>query len=154
MPTRFTWLALLSEDTLTDYENKTLYVGTKVRIAAYLQYQKPDGTWANLENKKSLVHFYHKLDTGAWEDLGTGDTPRSASIYEIFYTLPKAGTHRFYAEFLGDDYYAGCPASAKALLAQGEVPPPPTVPEWLIGLGIVAGACVLTLAVTKALKWW
>jgi hypothetical protein len=31
---------------------------------------------------------------------------------------------------------------------------PPTVPLWLVGLGIVAGACVLTLAVTKALKWW
>jgi hypothetical protein len=114
IPTKFAWLSLLSEDTYTDYENKTLYVGTVVRVCAYLQYQKPDGTWTSLENKKALVHFFHKLDTGAWEDLGTGDTPRSASIYEKLYTLAKAGAHRFYAEFPGDDTYEGCKKAVRA----------------------------------------
>lgn len=39
-------------------------------------------------------------------------------------------------------------------LRVGVAPVVPAVPAWLIGLGIVAGACVLTFAVTKWLKWW
>ena len=113
IPTRFAWLSLLNEDATEVLEDKTVYVGTVVRIAAYLQYQKPDGTWASLENKKGSVRFYHKLDNGAWEDLGTGDTPRSPSLYEKLYTLSKAGTHTFYAEFPGDDIYEGCSKQAK-----------------------------------------
>jgi hypothetical protein len=143
---------LFDEAWQTRVENTTQLVGARVTVAVtlYDEFGKP------LNGK--AVDIYHRLNSGAWEKIRTvtvGSTsdhgmPSSGGA-DVIYTLANAGTHSFYAEFLGDDYYEGCPSAVSRLAVPGA---PAPIPEWLIGLGIVAGACVLTLVVTKALKWW
>lgn len=60
-----------------------------------------------------IVTFYHKLDTGSFESLGTA-TVDTYGYAEMTYTLAKAGEHTFYAEFAGDSEYEGCSKGAKA----------------------------------------
>jgi hypothetical protein len=151
-------LGIFKPDLSEELTGKTVKVGTQIVVYATL-YKSINGGWEHIESGKP-VNFYHRLNAGAWEKIATVNTGTCATRPEacgrgnasVLYTLAKAGTHSFYAEFLGDDYYEGCPTTAQTVLAQGEIPP--TVPLWLVGLGIVAGACVLTLAVTKWLKWW
>lgn len=153
-------LGIFKPDLSEELTGKTVNVGTEIVLYATL-YKSINGGWEHIERGKP-VSFYHRLNTGAWEKIGTVNTGTCATRPEacgrgnasVLYTLAKAGTHSFYAEFLGDDVYEGCP-SAEMKVSVPEAPPPaPAIPQWLIGLGIVAGACVLTLAVTKALKWW
>jgi hypothetical protein len=152
-------LGIFKPDLSEELTGKTVNVGTQIVLYATL-YKSMNGAWGGIERGKP-VSFYHRLNTGTWEKIGTVNTGTCATRPEacgsgnasVLYTLAGAGTHSFYAEFAGDDVYEGCPTTAATVSAQGGAPPP-AVPEWLIGLGIVAGACVLTLAVTKALKWW
>jgi hypothetical protein len=145
---------LFDEAWKTRVENTTQLVGTRITIVITLN----DEFGRSMDGKS--VDIYHSLNGGPWEKIRTvvtyqtsdHGTPAHAGA-DIIYTLAKAGTHTFYAEFAGDEYYEGCPSTASKLTVPG-APTPTPIPEWLIGLGIVAGACVLTLAVTKALKWW
>jgi hypothetical protein len=67
------------------------------------------------------VDIYHRVDTGAAEKIRTvtiGTTsdrgkPSHAGA-DIYYTLNKAGTHTFYAQFAGDETYEGCTKEVKA----------------------------------------
>jgi hypothetical protein len=96
-------------------ENTTQYVGTKITVVVTLY----DEFGYPLNGKS--VDIYHKLDTGTPEKIRTvtiGTTsdhgkPSSGGA-DIYYTLTKAGTHTFYAQFAGDDTYEGCEKAVRA----------------------------------------
>lgn len=67
----------------------------------------------------------------------------------IFETLPP-GTYA--AEIRHPSYWTK--KFSVTLTEAGESREVSLIPLWSIGLGIVGGGIVLTLAVTKALKWW
>ena len=104
---------LWDEGRTTRMEGKTVFVGTKLRVEADL-YEVIDGM--RLISGKT-IKIYHRLDTGAWEVIfnGTENAPDlGGGWYKVFYTLAKAGVHTFYAEFLGDEEYAGCKKAVRA----------------------------------------
>jgi len=158
-------IALFDEKRQNRVEGTTVYTGTKILIVVSL-HEVTDGYSCKNEayypesTNKQPVDVYHRVEGGAWEKLFTvttgvtsdAGTPANCGADKI-YTLTASGKHEFYAEYAGNAYLEGCGSAKAPLTVAGAVPPAP-VPEWLIGLGIVAGACVLTLAVTKALKWW
>lgn len=106
---------LFNEAWNTRIEGTTQKVGTKITIVTtlYDEYGHP------LNGK--AVDIYHRLGTGAWEKIRTvtigttsdHGTPSSGGA-DIYYTLSEAGTHTFYADFPGDDTYAGCGKAAKS----------------------------------------
>jgi len=67
----------------------------------------------------------------------------------IFDVLPP-GTYR--VEIRHSSYWTK--KFSVTLTEAGEAREVSLIPLWGIGLGIVGGATVLTLAITKALKWW
>jgi len=162
-------IALFDEARQNRLEGTTVYVGTRILIVVTLHevtdgYSCKDEAYYPESTNKQPVDVYHRVEDGAWEKLFTVTTgvtsdqraPANCGA-DKYYTLTVAGRHEFYVEYAGNAFLEGCFAKAP-LTVVGAIPPPPTptpvVPEWLIGLGIVAGACVLTLAVTKRLKWW
>lgn len=106
---------LFDEAYKTKIEGTTQYVGTKITVVAVLYDE-----FGNPLDGKS-VDIYHRLDTGAVEKIRavvigtTSDhgTPSHGGA-DIYYTLVKAGTHTFYAQFLGDDKYEGCEKAVRA----------------------------------------
>jgi len=87
-------------------EGKTYDVPTKINVKVQLQTAVGGAVPAG-----KTIKFYHRLNTGAWETLGTKTTD-AQSLAVWTYTMTAAGTHTFYAEFAGDAEWAGC---AKAL---------------------------------------
>lgn len=95
-------------------EGQTVFVGTTIRVEASL--------WEKLNGLTGLlgkpIKIYHRLEPGAWEEVFSG-TPNVAALgpnwYLKTYTVPKAGTHIFYAEFFGDDVYEGCLKEVRTL---------------------------------------
>jgi hypothetical protein len=158
-------IALFDEAWKTRVEGTTVYTGTKITIVATL-HEKTDGysckdpAYYPESTDKQPVDVYHRVEGGLWEKLFTvttgvtsdHGTPGGCGADKI-YTLTAPGKHEFYAEYAGNAYLEGCVSTVSAITIPG-APTPTPVPTWLIGLGIVAGACVLTLAVTKWLKWW
>jgi len=110
---------LFDEAYTTKIEDTTQYVGTKITVVATLY----DEFVYPLDGKS--VDIYHQLDTGTIEKIRTvviGTTSDhgkpSHGGADIYYTLAKAGTHKFYAQFLGDDKYEGCSKAVKAFARQ------------------------------------
>jgi len=111
-------------DDLKDYdtgaviEGATVKVGTRVLFVGAL-YTEP--FYTPLSGKPVTV--YHRLNTGPWEKLATITTGSQAGQpshgFYIIYEIPKAGSHSFYAEFAGDEMYAGCPSKIHGMLAHG-----------------------------------
>jgi hypothetical protein len=106
---------LWDEGRTTHLEGQTVFVGTKIRIEFAL--------WDRSKNYQALpgktARLFHRLDTGAWEKIfeGTPNAPElGPSYYKFVYTLPKAGTHAFYTEFVGDDEYEGCEKAVRAFV--------------------------------------
>lgn len=90
-------------------EGATVYVGTKILLRTALM-QPPWNT--GLVNKPHDI--YHRVDAGDWERL-VRSIPVETNFAELLYTLPSAGAHSFYAEFVGDDVYAGCPSEVHGM---------------------------------------
>lgn len=100
-------------------EATTQWVGTKIQVNADL--------WDRSVNMTPLlgksVRIWHRLDTGSWEKIfdGYSNAPDlGGEWFRVIYTLRKSGTHTFYAEFQGDDEYAGCDAPIHALQVSGQ----------------------------------
>lgn len=161
----FASLYLFDEAWKNRLEGATVYTGTKITIVVTL-YEKTDGLTCKNPDfypesaEKQPVDVYHRVNGGAWEKLFTVTTSVTSDHQapshcgaDKYYTLTAPGKHEFYAEYAGNAFLEGCPSAVSMLTVPG-APTPSEVPVWLVGLGIVAGACVLTLAVTKALKWW
>jgi len=108
---------LLDETGTKSVENTTQVVGTKIVLFIGLD----DENHRPLKGKN--VDIYHRIDTGPWEKIKTvvtGTTNEAGMAIgtgqaTAYYTLAKAGTHTFYAEFAGDDTYEGCEKQAKTL---------------------------------------
>lgn len=80
---------------------QTLYVGTEICVRVLIMGGDP------LAGISKPIDIHHRLNAGAWEKLTTVTTdPAVGADYK--YTLTKAGTHTFYAEFKGDAVYEGC----------------------------------------------
>jgi len=95
----------------TEWTGRKLFVGQNVRLRGVLEWLGTDGVWRALSGKP--VYFYHKVDTGAYEELAH-TIPVPPNVFADFvYTLAVVGTHTFYAEFKGDAEYEGCNKSAK-----------------------------------------
>lgn len=97
---------LWNPDETERMEDKTLYVGTTIKVTTGL-FTVPWYTTLNGKEHK----IWHRVDTGPWEVIGTGIAP--SNYIKIIYTIAKAGVHSFYAEFVGDAEYEGCKKAAK-----------------------------------------
>jgi len=94
-------LYLFNEAGTERMEDKTVYVGSKLLLRTAL-FTEP--WYTGLAKKKHYI--FHRVNTGAWEQLVTGTA--ETNFIEYLYTLPIAGIHSFYAEFKGDAEYIGC----------------------------------------------
>lgn len=101
-----------------DIDGTTQYVGLGIRLRPVLEYQGADAVWRWLSSKN--MDIYHRLDTGAWEKLGTVTQGASGVYGDYNTTLPVAGKHTYYAEFPGDAYYAGCPSAVHGLTVDAQ----------------------------------
>lgn len=87
-------------------EGKTYPVGSVIKIRGSLDWKdETTGILYSLPGK--TVKFWHKLDTGIAEQIGSKVSDGSG-MSELDYTMSVAGKHTFYMEFAGDDAYAGC----------------------------------------------
>lgn len=88
-------------------EGKTFYTGTKIYVRVGL-FSPTEGTFI----PGKTINVFRRIDTGTWENISTvvptGDT------FDIGVELRPAGSHTFYAEFAGDDFYSGCSAAVTA----------------------------------------
>jgi len=100
---------------------QTVTVGTIARVTSAL-WREP--WYTSLGGKRHLI--YHRLNTGAWETIKDA-TASSLGELTVDYTIPKAGKHTFYAEFLGDDTYLGCPSTVHGLLVSRDYSTSPEV---------------------------
>jgi len=119
------------------YENvfgKTPVVGINVAYALTI-------TVKDAVTKKPVV--------GATVTVNTNTVATDETGKAIFDTLPP-GTYT--VEIRHPDYWTK--KFSITLTEAGEAREVTLIPLWSIGLGIVGGGIVLTLAVTKALKWW
>lgn len=82
-------------------EGKTVYVGTTILVRTAL-FKPP--WFTGLDRKRNII--FHKLNDGSFERIA--DVVPTINGIDKEYTLSKAGTHTFYAEFPGDDTYEGC----------------------------------------------
>ena len=104
-PTKM-FMFLFDEAGIIRQEGKTLYVGTKILIRTALM-REP---W-NTSLDRKIHRIYHRLNTGAWTKIA--DKTATYNFIEHLFTIEKAGTHSFYAEFPGDAVYEGCKKAAK-----------------------------------------
>lgn len=123
------WLFLFDEAWKGYVHDQTLFVGTKIALSIALSELvdssptcRDPATWgANISTAGKTVQVYHRVDNGPWEkirDAVMGTTAESKATpicaANVVYTLAKAGTHDFYAEFGGTDYLEGCEKAARA----------------------------------------
>jgi len=107
-------ISITNPDETIDYRDKTLKVGTVVRVSSTL-YTEP--WFTSLYRKRHII--YHRLNTGAWETIAdatspSGPAPVGDNEVVVHYTLPAGGIHTFKAEFPGDSAYAGCSKAVKS----------------------------------------
>jgi len=100
-----------------------LYVGTTITVRIGV-YSPDEGKFVATRDLSgalvsNCIYIWHKLDTGAWEKLWTGNIGVDDTI-DRPYTITKAGTHTFYMEFTGTDKYAGCAGSVDAKVASAD----------------------------------
>jgi len=116
-------LDLLDEAGVNSVVGKSLYVGTKISVDAWMVWIDAGGGRNTSGMSGKVVNVWHKVGTGAYAKIGTitlGTWPAgSGNEGRLIYTLTQAGTHTFYAEFPGDSEYAGC---KKAVLAFAKCP--------------------------------
>jgi hypothetical protein len=107
--------SVLDETGTRSVENTTQIVGTKIVLFVGLD----DENHLPLRGKN--VDIYHRINTtlekiktvvtGTTNEAGMAIGAGQATAY---YTLAKAGTHTFYAQFAGDDTYEGCEKAVRA----------------------------------------
>lgn len=88
----------------SEVTGKTFPVGTTINVRCVLEWQDSAGVWRWLLGKK--IAIYHRHDSAVDKDYE--GTPTSNGYYDLSERLYVAGVHTFWAEFLGDDTYAGC----------------------------------------------
>jgi len=112
IPTQLERFYIQDPTNATEWTGLTVYVGTNVRIRAILEdYSR--GYWGSISEERNVA-IYHKLNDGAWENIGFVTCKPATPMGDLYYILDKAGTHTFQARFGGDAKFAGCSKVVKA----------------------------------------
>ena len=112
IPTRVT---IYLQDTPggSELTGKTLPIGTTINVRCVIEWQDASGVWRWLLGK--TLNIYQRYDTRGTDKIYSGP-PTSNGYYDISVRLIVAGVNTFYAEFLGDDTYAGCEKAVRAFV--------------------------------------
>jgi len=86
-------------------EGKTYPVGSVIRIRGSLDWVDTAGVRHSLAGK--TVDFYHRLDTGTAEKIGS-KTSDASGMSSFDYAMGSGGKHTFWMQFAGDASYEGC----------------------------------------------
>jgi hypothetical protein len=108
IPTQ-TMMYLWDENATTRLEGATVYVGTTIIIRVGVVAQ---GVFIG----GKTINIWRKVDTGAYEIISSVSPSMPPGTYDVKMTFLKSGLYAFYAEFPGDDQYAGCLKTAKAFV--------------------------------------
>jgi len=97
-------------------EGQTVFVGTSIIITVGV-FIPSAGQWLTGQP----INIWRKLDTGTWENLGpVAPSSTGVGTFDKGMTFLKSGLYTFYAEYLGNDQYAGCEETVHALSVDGQ----------------------------------
>jgi len=142
-------ITLSNPEETVRYENKTVDLGTVVRVSSTLY--APINGYTSVYFKRHVI--FHRLNAGEWETIADarspfGPAPVGDNEVIVHYTINKTGVHTFVAQFPGDAEYAKSTSPEAKVgvgVAVARIPK-----EYLIagGLGL-AGLILVGLALRR-----
>jgi len=91
-------------------EDKTVFTGTTIVTRVGI-YSPGEGKWVT----GRTINVYHKIDTGAPEVSTVTPSATGPGTADLKWWLTKGGKHTFWADWPGDEYYAGCGSEVHAM---------------------------------------